>query len=78
VVGIALFQATVPAPGGPPQVVLKLGPLDLLARTAGGTSVLGFLPVVPIVLVSALLMAVVSWLTPRPAATTIERYFPRG
>ena len=53
VVAVAVFQAAVPAPAGPPIVVLRLG----LARPAGphrrGTSVLGFMPVVPIVLVSA-------------------------
>ena len=68
---MALFQATVPAPA----VVLRLGSLEMLARTAGGTSVFGFMPVVPIVLVSGLLMVVVSWLTPKPAFTTLARYF---
>jgi SSS family solute:Na+ symporter len=75
VVAIAVFQAVVPAPVGPPEVALRLGSLELLARTPGGTSVLGFMPVVPIVLVSALLMAVVSRATPRPSPATIERYF---
>ena len=71
VLAVALFQATVPAPA----VVLRLGSLEMLARTAGGTSVFGFMPVVPIVLVSGLLMVVVSWLTPKPAFTTLARYF---
>jgi len=31
---------------------------------------------VPMVLVSCLLMAVVSLLTPKPSAATIARYFP--
>jgi SSS family solute:Na+ symporter len=74
VVAVAIFQAMVAAPAGPPTVVLRLGSLDLLARTAGGTSVLGLMPVVPIVLVSALLMAVVSALTPKPKAATLARY----
>jgi hypothetical protein len=56
--------------------VARLGGLDLLARTAGGTAVLGFMPVVPMVLISALLMVVVSALTPKPTAATIARYFP--
>jgi len=74
---VAVFQAAVPAPPpGPALVVAKLGSLELVARTAGGTAVLGFMPVVPMVLISALLMAVVSRLTPKPALTTIERYFP--
>lgn len=74
VIAVAVFQAVVAAPSGAPTVVLRLGSLDLLARTAGGTSVLGFMPVVPIVLVSVLLMAVVSGLTPKPGARTIARY----
>jgi SSS family solute:Na+ symporter len=77
VVGIAVFQGTVPAPPpGPPTVVWEVAGLDVLARTSGGTAVLGLMPVVPMVLISALLMLVVSALTPKPSATTIERYFP--
>ncbi len=37
---------------------------------------LGFMPVVPMVLVSALLMVVVSLLTRKPGRATIARYFP--
>jgi len=77
VVAVAAFQAIVPAPApGPPTVVWSAGGLDLLARTSGGTSVLGFMPVVPMVLVSCLLMVVVSLLTPKPSPATIDRYFP--
>ncbi len=80
VVGVAavgVFQAVVPAPApGPPTVVWSAGGLEILSRTPGGTSVLGFMPVVPMVLVSAFLMAVVSWLTPKPSRTTLARYFP--
>jgi SSS family solute:Na+ symporter len=77
VAAVAAFQAAVPAPApGPPQVVSRLFGLDALARTSGGTAVFGFMPVVPMVLVSALLMVVVSALTPRPSAATIARYFP--
>ena len=77
VVGVAVFQAVVPAPPpGPPAVVWSTGGWEWLARTAGGTTVLGFQPVVPMVLVSALLMVVVSLLTPRPSPATIARYFP--
>ena len=58
-------------------MILSWGQLDLISRTAGGTTILGLLPVVPITLVSGLLMiALVSWLTARPGAATIERYFP--
>jgi SSS family solute:Na+ symporter len=77
VVAVAVFQAMVPAPApGPPVVFARLFGLDALARTPGGTAVFGFMPVVPMVLVSALLMIVVSALTPKPSAATIERYFP--
>jgi Na+/proline symporter len=76
VAGVALFQAAVPAPPpGPPIVVWRALGFDALARTPGGTAVFGFMPVVPMVLVSALLMGVVSWLTPKPSAATIARYF---
>jgi SSS family solute:Na+ symporter len=77
VLGVAAFQATVAAPPpGKSVVVWSLGGLDLLARTPSGTAVAGFMPVVPMVLVSALLMVVVSWLTRKPSPATIERYFP--
>jgi SSS family solute:Na+ symporter len=76
VAGVALLQQFVPAPPpGRSTVVLCVAGWDVLARTAGGTSVLGFLPVVPMVLVSALLMVAVSALTPKPGAGTLERYF---
>jgi SSS family solute:Na+ symporter len=75
--GVALFQQAVPAPPpGPPRVAFAAGGIDFLARTAGGTTVMGFMPVVPMTLVSLLLMAVVSSLTRKPSAATVERYFP--
>jgi SSS family solute:Na+ symporter len=77
VIAVAVFQGLVPAPpAGPPVVVATAAGLELLARTPGGTAVLGFLPVVPMVLVSTLLMFAVSALTPKPSAPTIARYFP--
>ena len=77
VTAVAVFQALVPAPApGPPVVVCRLFGLEALARTPGGTAVFGFMPVVPMVLVSALLMWLVSSLTAKPAASTIARYFP--
>ena len=57
-------------------VVWRLFGLDALARTPGGTAVFGFMPVVPMVLVSALLMAIVSALTPKPSAATIAPVLP--
>ena len=78
VMAVAFFQAAVPAPSaGPPTVVLRLGGWEALSRTASGTAVFGFMPVVPIVLVSGLLMIVVSWLTPKPSPAAVARYFPR-
>lgn len=78
VAGVAFFQQWVPPPPpGPPSVYLSAGGYELLARTPGGTSVLGFLPVVPMVIVSATLMVVVSLLTSKPTQTTLDRYFAR-
>ena len=50
---------------------------EIITRSAAGTMVLGMLPVVPMTLVSAALMVVVSLLTPsaRPSAPTLARYF---
>ena len=76
VAAIAVFQASVPAPPpGRPVVALAAGGIDILTRTPGGTAVLGFMPVVPMVLVSAALMVAVSLLTRRPGAATLARYF---
>jgi len=79
VVGIAVFQSLVPAPApGPPTVVWAPGGVEVLSRTPGGTGVFGFLPVVPMTIVSGLLMIGVSLLTRKPSAAAIERYFPKG
>ena len=76
VVAVAIFQAVVPAPApGPATVFWSLGGIEVLARTPGGTSVFKFLPVVPMVLVSALLMFFVSLATKKPAQSTIAKYF---
>ncbi|HLN99579.1 MAG TPA: sodium:solute symporter family protein, partial [Pyrinomonadaceae bacterium] len=57
VVAVALFQHAVPAPApGPSTVVWSLAGAEFLSRTPGGTAVFGFMPVVPMVIVSALLM----------------------
>ena len=78
VLGIAAFNTIVPAPPpGQATAVWSLAGQAVLVRTAGGLSVLGLLPVVPMVLVSALLMWGVSALTPKPSPATIARYFPR-
>ncbi|HEX8476623.1 MAG TPA: sodium:solute symporter family protein [Pyrinomonadaceae bacterium] len=76
VLAVAVFQQSVAAPApGPPLVVWSVGATEVLARTPSGTSVFGFMPVVPMVLVSALLMFVVSTLTRKPQRATLERYF---
>ncbi|HVF54883.1 MAG TPA: sodium:solute symporter family protein [Pyrinomonadaceae bacterium] len=78
VLAVALFQQTIPAPApGPPLVVWAPGGTEILARTPSGTSVFGFMPIVPMVLVSALLMIVVSLLTAKPERATIEKYFSK-
>jgi SSS family solute:Na+ symporter len=76
VVAVAVFQHFVPAPApGPPSVVWTIGGAGALSRTPGGTAVFGFMPVVPMVLVSALLMLVVSLLTKKPRQATLAKYF---
>jgi SSS family solute:Na+ symporter len=73
---IAVFQASVPAPPpGRSVVAWAAGGIDVLTRTPAGTAVLGFMPVVPMVLISALLMVVVSLMTPRPSEATLSKYF---
>jgi SSS family solute:Na+ symporter len=71
VLGVAVFQWAVQGP----RVVWSIGSLEVLSRTPGGTSVLGFMPVVPVTLLSALAMIVVSKWTAKPSGETIERYF---
>ena len=77
VIAVAVFQALVPAPApGPPTVVWSMAGLEVLSRTPGGTAVFGLMPVVPMTIISALLMIFVSWMTAKPSASTIRRYFP--
>jgi Na+/proline symporter len=72
VAGVAIFQVVYTTP----QVVWSVAGVDLLARTPTGTSVAGFMPVVPMTIISTILMLLVSSLTPKPGAGTISRYFP--
>jgi SSS family solute:Na+ symporter len=79
VIGIAAIQYLVPAPPPGPQsevVVWSFMGEKVITRTFGGTSIFGFLPVVPMTLISALLIVVVSLLTPKPGESTLRRYFP--
>jgi Na+/proline symporter len=77
VAGVAIIQSAIPAPPpGASVAVWSAGGVDVIARTAAGTTVLGFLPVVPMTLVSALLMFVVSRATAGaiPPAATLAKY----
>ena len=51
------------------------GGVEVLSRTPGGTAVFGFMPVVPMVIISALLMIVVSLVTKKPSSQTMAKYF---
>jgi SSS family solute:Na+ symporter len=77
VIAVAVFQAIIPAPApGPTVVVASVAGIEVLSRTPGGTAVFGFMPVVPMTVISAMLMVVVSWITSKPKSETIRRYFP--
>lgn len=79
VIAVAVFQHSVPAPAPGPSIIFwSLGGTEVVSRTPGGTAVFGFMPVVPMVIVSALLMIVVSKVTPKPRATTLSKYFLNG
>jgi SSS family solute:Na+ symporter len=71
VAGIAVFQAVVTVPG----VVVRWGDWAVLERTARGTSVLGFMPVLPVTLISLGLLVAVSLATRAPGEATLGRYF---
>lgn len=78
VAGVAICQTMIPAPPpGSDVIVWAAGSVEIITRNAAGTSVLGLLPVVPMTLISALLMVVVSIATPRSRATpeTLVKYF---
>jgi Na+/proline symporter len=76
VIAVAVLQAIVPAPAPGPAIVLWApGGVEALTRTPGGTAVFGFMPVVPMVIGSVLLMIVVSLLTKKPNASTLGKYF---
>jgi hypothetical protein len=53
---------------------VSIAGLDVISRTGTGTAVLGFAPVMPMVIVSVLLMWIVSMMTSPPSAVTIRRY----
>jgi SSS family solute:Na+ symporter len=78
VASVAAIQTVIPPPPPGADVVLwAVGDLAIVSRGATGTFVLGLLPVVPMTLMSALLMIVVSMATrhAKPREATLGRYF---
>ena len=63
-----------PKPAPPVQIYPALG--DLFLRGPTNVTVYGYLPVMPMVIISALLMWLVSLATPPPSRATIDKYFP--
>ena len=79
VIFVAIVQNTIPPPPpGSEVTVWSLGDRSIITRGATGTFVMGLLPVVPMTLISALLMFVVSLMTKhfaKPGQSTLRRYF---
>ncbi len=79
VMAVAVIQNTIAAPPpGTSIVVWALGDWTIVTRGATGTFVFGMLPVVPMTLISAVLMIVVSLMTKgfaTPGEDTLRRYF---
>ena len=70
-----ISDGSAPKPGQAPLLIFPaLG--HLFERTTANVTVFGFLPVVPMVLGSALWMILVSLATPPPSIGTIRKYFP--
>lgn len=63
-----------PKPLKPVQIYPSLG--NLFLRGPANVTIYGFLPVLPMVLGSALLMVLFSLATPPPSAATINKFFP--
>jgi SSS family solute:Na+ symporter len=78
---VAAIQQSIPSPPpGAASPVWSAFGADIITRTPAGAMVLGCLPVVPMTIVSALLMVIVSRLTAEARASqdTLARYFPVG
>ena len=78
VLTVAVVQTMVPAPAPGAEVVLwSPGGVDVITRATTGMMVFGLLPVVPMTLGSAVLMVVVSAITPGslPGSGTLSKYF---
>ena len=81
VLTVAAIQQGIPSP--PPGTAVPVWSAfgaDIVTRTPAGAMVLGCLPVVPMTIVSALLMVIVSRLTAaaRASRETLGRYFQGG
>jgi len=81
VLAVAAIQQGIPSP--PPGTAVPVWSAfgaDIVTRTPAGAMVLGCLPVVPMTIVSALLMVIVSRLTAaaRASRETLGRYFQGG
>ncbi|MDQ3814930.1 MAG: sodium:solute symporter family protein [Armatimonadota bacterium] len=71
----ALSDPIAPKPMQPPVPIFpSLG--GLFMRTPGNITVYGFLPVMPMCIISSLLVWIVSLMTKPPSQATIEKYFP--
>ncbi len=81
VAAVAVIQTNIPPPPPAASVaVWSIGDSTIVTRAATGTFVLGFLPVVPMTMISAVLMIVVSLATKdfaKPSEATLQRYFDR-
>jgi SSS family solute:Na+ symporter len=78
VAAVAVVQSMIPPPAPGTEVpIWTVVVTPVLTRAATGAMVFGFLPVVPMTLMSGVLMVVVSLATPqaRPAASTLMKYF---
>jgi SSS family solute:Na+ symporter len=79
VMAVAFIQNAIPAPApGASIVVWGIGDWTIVTRGATGTFVMGMLPVVPMTLISAALMFLVSLATKgfaSPGEQTLQRYF---
>jgi SSS family solute:Na+ symporter len=79
VTAVALIQNYIPPPPpGSEVAVWSLGDQRIITRGATGTFVMGMLPVVPMTIISAMVMIVVSLATKnfaKPGEDTLRRYF---
>jgi SSS family solute:Na+ symporter len=71
VAGVAVFQSVVTRPGA----VWVVDGMEVVTRTPAGTLFLGYLPVVPMTVVSAVLIVVVSLVTKAPGKSVLARYW---